>query len=156
MMEADNSANGTSSSSSLTYHQHDFVINNDFAVDDDGSVRTFRFKLTATGNARYVEDSDDPGFEPHLQIYRWDTAAWVNFSDTDNIHNGRYADRGSSNYNRQGYHVTTNLRQVVTGQYMESYSSSTLRCRMYFTGHGGTGNDDLDAYYNAWTLTVLS
>ena len=156
MVEADNSTAASSSVSSLMYHTHDLPLQSDFAVADTGTVKTFRFVLTATGNARYVENTDDPGFEPIIQLYNFGTAAWANFSDSDNIIQGRWTDRGSSNYLRTGYHITTNLRQVTTGDYVESYSSNILRVRINIAGVGGTSGDDLDAYYNAYTLTVLS
>lgn len=148
--ELNNSTPATSSSSVLNYDDSTITLTSPYA--DDGTNKSYRILIEAYGNARYLEDSDDPGFEPIMQLYNYQTAAWVNISDVDNEHRARWADRGSDNYNRQGYYISNNLADISTLNYVESYASPVIRMRINIAGVGGTAGDDLDAYYNHFRI----
>lgn len=152
--ELNNSTSASSTNSTLEYDDSSVVLL--YPTSDTGTDKTFNICVEAYGNARYIEDSDDPGFEPHLELYNYVTASWAVVSDSDNVHNARYADRGTQNYNRQGYYISNNLQSVSTSNYIESYATPTLRMRVRHTGAGGTGNDQLTGYYNHFRITEYS
>lgn len=152
--ELNNSTAASSTTSTLEYDDSSVVLQ--YPTSDTGTDKTFNICVEAYGNARYIEDSDDPGFEPHLELYNYVTAAWVVVSDTDNVHNARYADRGTGNYYRTGYHISNNLQSVSTANYIESYATPTLRMRVRFAGVGGEVTDTLNGYYNHFRITEYS
>ena len=151
--ELNNSSAASTTASTLSYDTSDVTLTSPYL--DDGTDKFYRIMIESYGNARYLEASADPGWEPHLQVYNFVTAAWANFSDTDNHFQSRFADYGT-NYVRSGYYISGNLNAVSTQNYIQSYATPLLRMKVLINGHGGTSSDDLDAYYNHFRVWELS
>jgi len=106
-----------------------------------------RFTVTAWGNCRYLENTDDTGVRMYVQYYN-SSNVWTTIGSSDNYAIGRYADRGSSNY----------LRATLYNTFEWNIASSMLnggqvKLRQVWVGHGGTSGDDLDLYLHGYEVT---
>lgn len=112
-------------------------------------TQTENLRLSIVGfvNARFLENSDDPGIRMYLQYYN-SANSWATLGDTDNYFIGRWADRGSSNYLRSELSSSAELNVTAS-----QLNGGQVKLRQIIIGHGGTSGDDLDVYNHGYRIT---
>lgn len=114
-----------------------------------------QFIIYGTCCARYLENSDDPGFNVQVEYYN-SSSTWTTFPDqtaTSFASRGRWADRGSANYleGTVPFLVGVTGATAVTGggfnvsDYLSP--SNNIQVRLTVTGEGGTATPDVDIFY---------
>ena len=136
-------------SSSINYSQSDSQYETPAHVSTPTSLSGIKYVINAWANARYIEDSNDPGIRMVLE-YRHSSGDWTPFGDTDGVLQARYEDRGSANYIRGTISHTAQLTPQSSTLY-----SGTINLRQVITGAGGTVTDSLDVYAHGYHITEV-
>ena len=145
-------SNGTNGAGywAYTFSDHDAPIKKtqDYVLD-----------ITMSASARFLENSDDPGWRAYFQYYNNSTTSWTSLTSTDSYHRQRYADRGTANY---AYGVVTSSVRLTIDPAVARYNNPShvnenlLLLRGYIQSAGGTGSDTLSLYYHSLLVTEIA
>jgi hypothetical protein len=95
-----------------------------------------RIYVTANANARYVENSDDPGISMKIQYSYDGGTVWTALGDSV-VHQNRFADRGTANYNRGTLVYTAGIN---------GHGNDSIMFRMWVYDAGGTATSTKTIY----------